>query len=973
MLIIIPAAASAEGCTLNGNNICVACPSQCSMASGTCSCTPGTTVTLIATIGSGTPSQRISFYNNGALLGQGIFQSCTTGSCTACTTSDPCTYTYDFNMPGCAVGTPCPAYSITASTSSTNATGSNTNGPIDLVGSNEYPNFKYDGTNFNPALDHNFSHNSTDYWVAGDNQMCMTNWPYNGKTAAFPDGTCEWFDGPAPCSGSACTSASRTPSPQSTVSSLNDVLHTFSDFDKFAQSILGKSLETTTSSFHSIYTQIAAWVAPQCGSGSCQQVKCADGSTCGANGLCGDGVTTCDACAFNRDNCNPDGPGRLLSIYNPYVSPPVDKLKDWNTVITSWLNTSFTASGATSKISGSSSSNPAEWCLPERTDMASDATELYYIDKNAPTGTWGDLPHVLACLKYNAGPTSAETANYSACANSLVTNNSCLENLPSSCSPTVLSTPLLPAPSFTVTDSNRCNVCKDGSLCGSGGTDKCQDGSACVEGTYADWVANQYRYGPIYNYQTCLNVLNGGCDDGSVCGSGGTNPNKCANGKTCGPCGTTNNSYASQSSVCAASVLGRSLTAAYSGSRGCNNTFKTWVQNNLTLFNDESPKFALRYAYLKDVYDRAITLQRITADADYALHNFFKPCSGCAYGNCGDGGPNKCGDGSACGQSLCPDNTTCSSDSDCSNGGSCNQCADGGPVAQIMYARTQKKTTATLPNSVIYGWRDKPTLGQSPCGTACSDNSLCGSGGTGKCQNGSACQPLGCEHIVRVTAFSPGRTGGNGVFQDRLPWIDSYTSDWGFTQNYELTQRDGYVYVGIERWDQPHTSAVAFPNKRSLWQFMFTNPGAAQSNISQDTDPIDACSTTAYSQFGLPAGQKIGLGITQQMAEGLAYYSSKGQLLAPDVDALGGAFMLNDRSNGGRIDPFAVAHGAGVGGDCTRAVSALLEMGVKSHACARYVADIRCPAGGSDSGAGDYCIQFVDCNKLGSTPTSDGP
>ncbi|MDE1921235.1 MAG: hypothetical protein KGI24_07275 [Candidatus Omnitrophica bacterium] len=885
----------------------------------------GATITLTAATYSNV--SEVTFYDNGNVLAS-VSSSAPTN-----------TFTYDWtNAPN---GT----YSITADLGAGAGSSSTTfNGVIDKVGDPAFytPPAPYAS---NPALDGTFSYYGQagslgsgpgDYWVAGDNQMCSTTWPYNESTSSYPDGECEWFDNT--CSGSGCAfpppAPPNPPSAQSTVSSLNSVLHTFSDFDKFAQAFLSKTLDVTNSTFDSEYDQIADWIAPQCTGG------CPAGDTV-CSGPNGTGDCTC-----NKDSCKLNSPGRLLSIYNPYVSPPVDKLKDWNTVITNWLNSnSYAPAGSVSHKYSSSLQNwfseNAVWCLPAESDLTG-TTEEYYINQNAPTGNWGDLPHVLACLQYNAGPGAITTAtgvanNYSACLSSLTVNKSCVTNLPDQCQPDVLGTSVISPPAFD-SDPNRCNVCPDGSACGSGGADKCNDGTPCTQ-SYADWAAGQYKYGPIYNYQTCLNVVTGGCADGSVCGSGGSN--KCASGVACGS--STCSRSLPLPSECSSSVLGRSLLACYKGSPSNSNgncvcpsesnaacgtppayttapascdpnssgSFAQWTQDNITLFTDEAPKFALRYAYLNDAYTRAVALERITAQADNALHNFFKPCSG-------------------------------------------NACADGGPASQIMYERangtSSTNSPGALPNWVVYGWRDKPsTTGQPACTTTDS--------------NGNSV-PVGCAHLVKVQAYAPGRSQGYGAFQDRLPWIRSYTSDWGFTQNFELTQRDGYVYVEVQRWDQPHGSSIKFPNGRSLWQFMFSNPNAVGNNpnTNQNSDLFSACATTAYAPYGVAT--PIGFGLTPQTAQGLAW--ENGNFLSTDRTALGQAFMLNDNGDG-QLDSVANGNEA----NCTAAVSALLPLGVESRACARYVASRSCPSS-SGTGDSDYCIQFVDCNSIGSSPSS-GP
>lgn len=422
------------------------------------------------------------------------------------------------------------------------------------------------------------------------------------------------------------------------------------------------------------------------------------------------------------------------------------------------------------------------------------------------------------------------------------------------------------------------------------------------------------------------------CANGSVCLASG----KCSDGHTCG----TPPPFAGGATSCNPNPSGTTTT------------YGEWIKNSLILFTDEDPKFALRAAFLNDVYTRAQDFQNITLEADTALHNFFKTCTGCAEGTCSN---NKCDDGSFCGESLCTNGTTCSGPGTCTNGGPCNQCADGGPVAQLEYARGLGNPARSLPNAVIYGWVD-PAMnnGQTLPGT------LTGLGGY--------------SHLVKVTAFSPGRDG-NATYhisglQPILPWVNSWTTF--FYQKYGLANRDGNVYVSIKRWDQDHDNTTNFPNGHLLWKFMFHNPNLVAGRVQPTgIGPLSGCTSTYPGSADLPFS--VGFGIQSQTLQGMQLPGHA--LSTTDKNLLAGAFMLNDVGTGagtGQIDPNAVLDPNYE--NCVNTVETLLQSGTESHACARYSADINCADDPSGNGGRDYCLKFIDCNSIdNSTPVQAPP
>jgi hypothetical protein len=246
-----------------------------------------------------------------------------------------------------------------------------------------------------------------------------------------------------------------------------------------------------------------------------------------------------------------------------------------------------------------------------------------------------------------------------------------------------------------------------------------------------------------------------------------------------------------------------------------------------------------------------------------------------------------------------------------------------GPAAQLI-AASQTQPTATLPNSVIYGWVDNTY------------------------PNGQK----GYAHIVKVTAYSPGRNG-NGTFGlSQLPYIK--TTSHIFTRDYTLDNRDGPVYVSVKRWDEDHSNSTIFPNGRPLWQFMFHNPQGGVSTAGTGLPTV--CK-------GLNSGT-IGFGLEPGTVHGLT--SAQAQISPTDLTALGNAFMLNDKGDGSaQVDPSATS---GSSYDaCLAAANQLLANAPESHACVQYVASSpssdssSVQSGTSQFGDRDYSLKFYAC------------
>jgi hypothetical protein len=327
------------------------------------------------------------------------------------------------------------------------------------------------------------------------------------------------------------------------------------------------------------------------------------------------------------------------------------------------------------------------------------------------------------------------------------------------------------------------------------------------------------------------------------------------------------------------------------------------VQNSYTLALDEAPKFALRYAFLNDIYSRATIMQQIFQQAHQALTGtpfqpgFLSPC--------------EAGD---------------------------SACQSGGPAAQLMWAYGHNQPSASFPNAVIYGWTDKNLPNGQP----------------------------GYAHIVKVTAYSPGRCGSDfngtgGVCGGAPPYINTMlplarTAQVWLSRRYELRARDGYVYIKVVRWDQDHSN-LTFPNNLPLWQLAFHNPNAG--SVAANLQGLPPACIGLISKSTGNGASNMGFGLTQQTFTALQSSNIVPALYLPDVPALGSAFMLNDNGTG-------VLDGNGPSAgykSCLLAVNTLLDNGISSQACAAYVAsDI---PGVTKSGDNDqnYKIYFESCPK----------
>ena len=226
--------------------------------------------------------------------------------------------------------------------------------------------------------------------------------------------------------------------------------------------------------------------------------------------------------------------------------------------------------------------------------------------------------------------------------------------------------------------------------------------------------------------ETCCTGFDTTCKSCQTCApsavnNGEYNPPVCTEVNNCDLCGST--------TTCGSTCEVSTTTNITYYSADCNpaiaGSYANWVQNSLTLFAGEQPKFAARAQYLSDMYTRAKSMQSIFTQGAKELNQFI----------CSPGDPN---------------------------------CPNGSPSSQLLSASTATPT-ANLPNSVIYGWLDDQPSGGSG---GCTDN------------NGKR---VGCAHIVKVTAYAPGR-GGNPAFvgsstaalaQAVLPYIKTSTS-WSF-------------------------------------------------------------------------------------------------------------------------------------------------------------------------------------------------
>jgi hypothetical protein len=476
------------------------------------------------------------------------------------------------------------------------------------------------------------------------------------------------------------------------------------------------------------------------------------------------------------------------------------------------------------------------------------------------------------------------------------------------------------------------------------------NGSPTAENTYISTLGNTVPSssswtGDLPHVIACLNYNSGAQGFGSV-----YNYKQCLSYLTQSSCPTVSSL---SGTACDPLTLGRSLDGttpvvpwanndkyrcniSYTNANG-NPSMAKWVSDSYTLANDEAPKFALRAQFLNDIYSRAQTMQKIFTQADVALQTFLKPCG------------------------------TAASDPTCAN---------GGPAAQLVYARSKGDPSVGFPNAVIYGWQDSPLGGSHG---ACVDDS------------GNS---VGCSHIVKVTAYAPQRQGNGAVLGDYAPFVQNTLPNVSKRPNkldidatlifgipviyevYELLQRDGYVYVAVKRWDQDHSNPITFPNKHQLWQFLFHHP---KGNSTTGSGLWQSCIDLSTTNTGTTIPQdsttpNIGFGLLPQTVAGLNYAMSLpgGQNDNTTLPALAQAFMLNDRGDG-RLDINANTPGKTCGTNetpycsCLSVANHLLDSAPESQACAEYVATQRpdlVASGVSGFGDQDYSIKFVDCKNV---------
>jgi len=805
---------------------------------------------------------------------------------------------------------------------------------IDMVGSGNFPYSFINSSGesmagVNPANSTNFGESmatSTPYggvpttWTPGDNQMCVASWPYNAKTSDFPDGTCEY------------TASTVAPPPEGsfTVDKIDDVMHTLSDFDAFALPLLNKSVGQLSATFDSWFPQAAAWIAPMCP--ACTETKFDTPQSCPSQTACNPGTIN----------------GRLLNIVYPanYPNLPgggagpaktVDVFTDWKAEMTAWLSNTYTNANA--------------WCLPPETSAAGVSfqsqypSEYNYITNNtmpvkcddgtacsdgkctdgtacivqtscddgsackagkcsdnSACSVWGDMPHVIACLNYYGGTSSSgssATYAYNQCLAALpVGQGICPSSLPTQCASSNLGRTL---------------------LSGTGPTFTSNEASSTLFSA-EDKNGNNTILNDLVNAAILKDTGDTVNGDPEVSLTASINSTTKFNNAI-----TTLKSYVTYPSTLF-NTIDNILKEMYYGYINCDQSqagsYASWINENATLLTDEAPKFALRSQYLSDVYTRAQTMNTIFTEADVQLQAFLKPCAPI---------------------NSCPSNAACPSTGRCSNGTSCGACSGGGPAAQLLYADTLGQPTANLPNAIIYGWVDK-TL---PNGKTISGRPL-GAGGY--------------AHLVKVTAYSPGRSAGVGNIQSQLPWINTWTTF--IARKFALAARDGYVYVDVKRWDEDHANSLTFPNNRPLWQFTFHNPNPAV--LANSTVAVGTTQGLPSACRGLSAGSisGIGYGFVNQTLAGLGSNGLANSSL--DQTALQNAFMLNDRGDG-TLD----LNANGTYQMCLTQVNQLLDTGVESHACAEYVASHNA-SGPSKNCDQDYSLKFVDCNTIdGNNPPTD--
>ena len=225
----------------------------CTQPQGGVSLTGGTSVTLCATVSSGTSVSQVVFYGT-PTGGTKILLGATSTPTTSGNNTSYYAYTW---TPTNATATSV-AYSITASVYSF-SNSNNVSSVIDIVGTPPDPaeDTHFGITEISPTSGNTVS---IAQWQEGDNQLCSETWPYNGNNMAYPDGSCEWLD-QANVQGS---NKETTATTQATIDGLDDTMQTLSDFVKFANSFTNIGEANLVSTFDNWYPQAGGWILPAC-------------------------------------------------------------------------------------------------------------------------------------------------------------------------------------------------------------------------------------------------------------------------------------------------------------------------------------------------------------------------------------------------------------------------------------------------------------------------------------------------------------------------------------------------------------------------------------------------------------------------------------------------------------------------------------------------------------------------------------
>jgi hypothetical protein len=493
-------------------------------------------------------------------------------------------------------------------------------------------------------------------------------------------------------------------------------------------------------------------------------------------------------------------PGTLSSTFNTWfpqadtwinsstgrLIPLPATLSSWIPVLNNWINANFM--------------NNSDWCLPSQANILqgnASTPENTYISGQLKGKAWGQMPSLLACLNFNAG--EVPTANPAGTSNFTETPINGPAFYYQQCS-SALSPAQLPS---------------------------CPPLPAACAATQLGRSLNGPIPAPLPPSTTCV----GGCAAGS-------------NGCTCTT--TTNTTYTTTTTVSTTTCTNSSGGSCAAGTTGCSCSTKTtttcgfnpkyiqWVNDNLTLFTDEAPKFAARAQYLTDMYTRIQPLPALFQSAVTALNNFLKPCAGV-------------------------------------------NCSQGGPAAQLIYAHSQPDPIMVLPNSVIYGWVDDTYSNGHPGYAHLVKVTAYSAGRMGKAS-------------LALPTPSPQTKANASV----LPWIETVTHSTNFiffslptSRSYTLVDRDGWVYMDVKRWDEDHSSNVLFPNGRPLWQQMFHYAPGAQTT---GQGLMQVCNGLIVPGKSTP----IGFGLEPQTVSGLG----SANMLPKDLTALSNVFMLNDNING---------------------------------------------------------------------------